>query len=98
MSLSLLDSKCNIYVDKIARVGVLLNHLSDMISFHFPFSSFPRIPWLIRMNGFVNLKLQAMFIVKNSHKNLPRASPITIYTSPDVNRIKRVTGYLSVAE
>lgn len=39
-----------------------------------------------------------MFIVKNSHKNLPRASPITIYTSPDVNRIKQVTGHLSVAE
>lgn len=50
------------------------------------------------MNGFVNLKLQAMFIVKNSHKNLSRASPATIYISPDVDRIKQVSGYLSVAE
>lgn len=73
-------------------------HLSDMSSSYFPFSSFPRISWLIRTNGFVNLKLQATFIVKNSHKNLSRPSPATIYTSTDVNRTKRVSGYLFAAE
>ena len=65
---------------------------------YFPFSSFPRISCLIRMNGSVNLELQAMFIVKNSHKNLFRASPTTIYASTDANRTKQVSGYLSVAE
>lgn len=51
----------------------------------FPLSSFPWISWLVRMNGFENLKWQAMFIVKNSHENLFRAFPATIYPSTDVN-------------
>lgn len=50
------------------------------------------------MNGFVDLKLQAMFIVKNSHKNLSRVGPPAVYTSTDRNRIKRVSDYSSTAE
>lgn len=96
MTLSLFDS--NVCVDKMATAGVLLNPPSQWHElFLLSISSFPRTSGIIRMNGFVNLKLQAMFIVKNSHKNRSRPAPTTIYTSTDANRTKRVSGSLSAS-
>lgn len=64
MILFLLDFELNFYVDMITSIGVLVDppYLWHKL---FLFSSLLWISWLTRMNWFVNLKLQAGFIVQN---------------------------------